>query len=540
MNGILLRDAIISGAKLLVNKKSLIDELNVYPVPDGDTGTNMSMTASAAANVLKTLINPTVGEVAKATASAMLRGARGNSGVILSLFFRGMSNALKNEENLTTKLLVNSLQQSVKETYGAVMKPTEGTILTVARIASEKAVTLNTEDVSEAFSIILEAAKDALAKTPDMLPILKKAGVVDAGGMGLVTLFEGMKHVFDGNEIIEPEGNAAKPNLVTPVAEAESDIKFSYCTEFIVNRTNSKSHLSLRAYIESIGDSVVVVEDDSIIKVHVHTNEPGNAIQEGLTFGWLTNMKIDNMRQQHEQKSHFADQFKKNKTYKAADNDVPVGFVAVAAGEGIINMFEELGVNAIVSGGQTMNPSTEDILNAIQSVGAKNIVVMPNNKNIIMAAEQAAGMADRNVVVLQTKSVPEGMSAMLAYDPDINFEESVLAMTSAINSVKTGLITFAARDSVMDGKKIGKNEILGIKENKICIIDQNINKTCFRLIKKMVSSSSSVITIFYGKDISEQQANELYSNLSSKYGNKIEVNILKGNQPVYYYIVSVE
>lgn len=540
MNGILLRDAIISGANLLVNKKSLIDELNVYPVPDGDTGTNMSMTASAAANALKTLINPTVGEVAKATASAMLRGARGNSGVILSLFFRGMSNALKNEENLTTKLLVNSLQQSVKETYGAVMKPTEGTILTVARIASEKAATLNTEDVSEAFSIILEAAKDALAKTPDMLPILKKAGVVDAGGMGLVTLFEGMKHVFDGNEIIELEGNIAKPNLVTPVAEADSDIKFSYCTEFIVNRTSNKSHLSLRAYLESIGDSVVVVEDDSIIKVHVHTNEPGNAIQEGLSFGWLTNMKIDNMRQQHEQKSHFADQFKKNKTYKAADDDVPVGFVAVAAGEGIINMFEELGVNAIVSGGQTMNPSTEDILNAIQSVGAKNIVVMPNNKNIIMAAEQAAGMADRNVVVLQTKSVPEGMSAMIAYDPDIAFEENVLTMTSAISSVKTGLITFAARDSVIDGKKVGKYEILGIKENKICIIDQSINKTCLRLVKKMISGSSSVITIFYGNDISEQQANELYSSLSSKYGNKIEINILKGNQPVYYYIVSVE
>ena len=540
MNGILLRDAIISGANLLVNKKSLIDELNVYPVPDGDTGTNMSMTASAAANALKTLINPTVGEVAKATASAMLRGARGNSGVILSLFFRGMSNALKNEENLTTKLLVNSLQQSVKETYGAVMKPTEGTILTVARIASEKAATLNTEDVSEAFSIILEAAKDALAKTPDMLPILKKAGVVDAGGMGLVTLFEGMKHVFDGNEIIELEGNIAKPNLVTPVAEAESDIKFSYCTEFIVNRTSNKSHLSLRAYLESIGDSVVVVEDDSIIKVHVHTNEPGNAIQEGLSFGWLTNMKIDNMRQQHEQKSHFADQFKKNKTYKAADDDVPVGFVAVAAGEGIINMFEELGVNAIVSGGQTMNPSTEDILNAIQSVGAKNIVVMPNNKNIIMAAEQAAGMADRNVVVLQTKSVPEGMSAMIAYDPDIAFEENVLTMTSAISSVKTGLITFAARDSVIDGKKVGKYEILGIKENKICIIDQSINKTCLRLVKKMISGSSSVITIFYGNDISEQQANELYSSLYSKYGNKIEINILKGNQPVYYYIVSVE
>ena len=540
MNGILLRDAIISGANLLVNKKSLIDELNVYPVPDGDTGTNMSMTASAAANALKTLINPTVCEVAKTTASAMLRGARGNSGVILSLFFRGMSNALKNEENLTTKLLVNSLQQSVKETYGAVMKPTEGTILTVARIASEKAETLNTEDVSEAFSIILEAAKDALAKTPDMLPILKKAGVVDAGGMGLVTLFEGMKHVFDGNEIIELEGNVAKPNLVTPVAESKSDIKFSYCTEFIVNRTSNKTSLSLRAYLESIGDSVVVVEDDSIIKVHVHTNEPGNAIQEGLSFGWLTNMKIDNMRQQHEQKSHFADQFKKNQTYKAANNNVPVGFVAVAAGDGIINMFKELGVNAIVSGGQTMNPSTEDILNAIQSVGAKNIVVMPNNKNIIMAAEQAAGMADRNVIVLQTKSIPEGMSSMLAYDPDIEFEENVLAMTSAINSVKTGLITFAARDSVMDGKKIGKNEILGIKENKICIIDQNINKTCFRLVKKMVSGSSSVITIFYGKDISKQQADELYSNLSSKYGNKIEINILEGNQPVYYYIVSVE
>ena len=358
--------------------------------------------------------------------------------------------------------------------------------------------------------------------------------------MGLVTLFEGMKHVFDGNEIIELEGNVAKPNLVTPVAESKSDIKFSYCTEFIVNRTSNKTSLSLRAYLESIGDSVVVVEDDSIIKVHVHTNEPGNAIQEGLSFGWLTNMKIDNMRQQHEQKSHFADQFKKNQTYKAANNNVPVGFVAVAAGDGIINMFKELGVNAIVSGGQTMNPSTEDILNAIQSVGAKNIVVMPNNKNIIMAAEQAAGMADRNVIVLQTKSIPEGMSSMLAYDPDIEFEENVLAMTSAINSVKTGLITFAARDSVMDGKKIGKNEILGIKENKICIIDQNINKTCFRLVKKMVSGSSSVITIFYGKDISKQQADELYSNLSSKYGNKIEINILEGNQPVYYYIVSVE
>lgn len=540
MNGILLRDAIISGANLLVNKKSSIDELNVYPVPDGDTGTNMSMTASAAANLLKTLTNPTVGEVAKATASAMLRGARGNSGVILSLFFRGMAKALKDETNLTTKLLVDSLQKSVKETYGAVMKPTEGTILTVARIALEKAETLNTEDVSEAFAIILEAAKDALAKTPDMLPILKKAGVVDAGGMGLVTLFEGMKHVFDGNEIIQLEGNVPKSNLVNPVAEAKSDIKFSYCTEFIVNRINNKNPLSLRAYLESIGDSVVVVEDDSIIKVHVHTNEPGNAIQEGLKFGWLTNMKIDNMRQQHEQKAHSADEFKKNQTYKAADNDVPVGFVAVAAGEGIVNLFKELGTNAVVSGGQTMNPSTEDILNAIQSVGAKNIIVIPNNKNIIMASEQAAKIADRNVVVLQTKSIPEGMSAMLAYDPDIAFEENVLTMTSAINSVKTGLITFAARDSIIDGKKVGKYEILGIKENKICIIDQSINKTCLRLVKKMVSGSSSVITIFYGNDISEQQANELYSSLYSKYGNKIEINMLQGNQPIYYYIISVE
>lgn len=540
MNGILLRDAIISGANLLVNKKSSIDELNVYPVPDGDTGTNMSMTASAAATMLKTLTNPTVGEVAKTTASAMLRGARGNSGVILSLFFRGMSNALKNETNLTTQLLAKSLAQSVKETYGAVMKPTEGTILTVARLASEKAATLNTENVSEAFSIVLETAKDALSKTPDMLPILKKAGVVDAGGMGLVTLFEGMKSVFDGNGIIQLEETMSKENLITPVAEAESDIKFSYCTEFIVNRTNNKTSLSLRAYLESIGDSVVVVEDESIIKVHVHTNEPGNAIQEGLKFGWLTNMKIDNMRQQHEQKSHSADQFKKNQTYAAVDNNVPIGFVAVAAGEGIVNLFEELGANKVVSGGQTMNPSTEDILNAIQSVGAKNIIVLPNNKNIIMSSEQAARIADRNVIVLQTKSIPEGMSAMISYDPEIDLKENVLAMTSAINSVKTGLVTFAARDSFIDGKTIGKDEILGIKENKICIIDQNINKTCFRLVKKMVNNSSNVITIFYGKDVSEQQANELHSSLYSKYGNKIEINMLKGNQPVYYYIVSVE
>ena len=540
MDGVLLRDAIISGSNLLTNRKSSIDELNVYPVPDGDTGTNMSMTARSAATMLAPLNNPTVGEVANVAASAMLRGARGNSGVILSLFFRGMSNALKDQTELTTALLIKSLNQSVKETYGAVMKPTEGTILTVARLASEKAATLKSQDPIEAFALIFEAAKDALSKTPDMLPILKKAGVVDAGGMGLVTLFEGMKSVFDGNGIVKLEENSPNANLVSPASEAKTDINFTYCTEFIVNKTNSRNYLSLRAYLESIGDSVVVVEDESIIKVHLHTNEPGNAIQEGLKFGWLTNMKIDNMRQQHNQKSHFASEFKKNKTYKAVDTKVPIGFVSVATGSGIVSLFKELGSDAVVSGGQTMNPSTQSILTAIQSVGAKTVIVLPNNKNIIMASEQAAKLADRNVVVVQTKSIPEGISALVAYDPDLSVKENVVSMTSAINKVKTGLVTFAARDSFVDGKQISKDEILGIKENKICIIEKNINKACYRLIRKLVNNSSNILTIFYGKNISEEKANELLWNIRTKYGDKIEINLINGGQSVYYYIISVE
>ena len=540
MDGVLLRDAIISGSNLLTNRKSSIDELNVYPVPDGDTGTNMSMTARSAATMLTPLNNPTVGEVANVAASAMLRGARGNSGVILSLFFRGMSNALKDQTELTTALLIKSLNQSVKETYGAVMKPTEGTILTVARLASEKAATLKSQDPIEAFALIFEAAKDALSKTPDMLPILKKAGVVDAGGMGLVTLFEGMKSVFDGNGIVKLEENSPNVNLVSPASEAKTDINFTYCTEFIVNKTNSRNYLSLRAYLESIGDSVVVVEDESIIKVHLHTNEPGNAIQEGLKFGWLTNMKIDNMRQQHNQKSHFASEFKKNKTYKAVDTKVPIGFVSVAAGSGIVSLFKELGSDAVVSGGQTMNPSTQSILTAIQSVGAKTVIVLPNNKNIIMASEQAAKLADRNVVVVQTKSIPEGISALVAYDPDLSVKENVVSMTSAINKVKTGLVTFAARDSFVDGKQISKDEILGIKENKICIIEKNINRACYKLIRKLVNNSSNILTIFYGKNISEEKANELLWNIRTKYSDKIEINLINGGQSVYYYIISVE
>ena len=540
MDGILLRDAIISGSNLLTNRKNSIDELNVYPVPDGDTGTNMSMTARSAAVMLAGLKNPTVGEVAEVAASAMLRGSRGNSGVILSLFFRGISSALKGQSELTTALLIESLKQGVKETYGAVMKPTEGTILTVARLAFEKASTLQFKDPIEAFALIFEAAKDALAKTPDMLPVLKKAGVVDSGGMGLVTLFEGMKAVFDGKGIVKLEETSQSASLVSPAAESKAKINFNYCTEFIVNKTDSKNYLSLRAYLESIGDSVVVVEDDSIIKVHLHTNEPGNAIQEGLKFGWLTNMKIDNLRQQHDQKSHSASEFKKNKTYKAVDAKVPVGFVSVATGSGIVNLFKELGADAVVSGGQTMNPSTQNILTAIQSVGAKTVVVLPNNKNIIMASEQAAKLADREVVVVQTKSIPEGISALISYDPDVGVKENIVSMTAAIGKVKTGLVTFAARDSLIEGKQISKDEILGIKENKICIIDKNINKACYRLIRKLVNSSSNILTIFYGKDISEEKANELLWNIRTKYADKVEINLINGGQSVYYYIISVE
>lgn len=540
MNGSILKKAVISGANNLANQKNQIDELNVFPVPDGDTGANMSMTAIAAANAVSSLNEPTVGEVAKETASAMLRGARGNSGVILSLLFRGISNALKDAETLTASNLKAAFKEGVKSAYKAVMNPTEGTILTVARLASETIQKDKTQDVVLLFEKALEGAKDALAKTPDMLPALKKAGVVDAGGQGFVVMLEGMLQVLKGEEGVSLNSQPAPRQLVNAAAEFDGEITYTYCTEFIVNKHGRKSPVSLRAFLESIGDCVVVVDDDDIIKVHVHTDHPGNAIEEALKFGLLSNLKIDNMRLQRQERAHEAKESKKNSTYVAVDPDVPYGFVAVAAGQGVMELFENLGAEAVVSGGQTMNPSTDDLLSAIHSVGAKRVFVLPNNKNIIMAAEQAARLADRDVCVLQTRTIPEGISAMLAFDPEQSAQVNQTEMTHAFSKVKTGLITFAARDSYFDGKQIGKNEILALENGKISFTDKDVSKAAYRLMKRMVSSNSRFATVLYGNNVTDENAEILYETLKNKFGDDLEINLINGGQPVYYYIISVE
>lgn len=545
VNGLIFKDAVISGANNIANQKAKVDELNVFPVPDGDTGTNMSMTATAAAKALDALDNPTVAEAADCTASAMLRGARGNSGVILSLLFRGISKGLKGAEELTPHNLADALSQGVKAAYKAVMKPTEGTVLTVARLAAEHATAVagRVENVVELFDEIVSAAADALAHTPEQLPVLKQAGVVDAGGKGLLVILEGMRSVIrDGKKIERLEqGAVEQPKLQNAAAEFEGEIAFTYCTEFIVNRgSHDKGALALRAYLESIGDSVVVVEDEDIIKVHVHTDNPGNAIQEGLKFGYLTNMKIDNMRDQHESKAHQARQSKKQEEYAAVDESVEFGFVAVAAGQGIQALFGDLGVDKVVSGGQTMNPSTDDILGAIHSVPAKTVFVLPNNKNIIMAAEQAEKLADRKVCVLQTRTIPQGISAMLAFDPDRSLAQNRVDMTKAIDRVATGQVTFAARDSEYEGHKIKKGEILAIENGRMSFIEKDVTKAAYKLIKSMYKRDSQFVTIIYGADVTDDAAERLQEIVSAKLGDSAEVSLINGGQPVYYYILSVE
>jgi DAK2 domain fusion protein YloV len=538
----------VSGANNIANYKQQVDELNVFPVPDGDTGTNMSMTIGAAKAELLRLDNPTASQTADVAASALLRGARGNSGVILSLLFRGFSRGLKDKESANGADLAFALSTGVEAAYKAVMKPTEGTILTVARLAAEKATEAakETNDAVTIFDIIVEEAKVALEQTPELLPVLKKAGVVDAGGKGLLVIFEGMQKVFHGEAIIEPD---KKSEPVTPVvmtvrnaaAEYDGEITFTYCTEFIVNKSDkAKAALALRAYLESIGDSVVVVDDDTIIKVHVHTNNPGNALQEGLKFGMLTNMKIENMREQHENKVYEAKQMAEMDEYVPVDPERAFGFVAVAAGQGLHTLFADLGVDKIVSGGQTMNPSTDDILRAIHAVPAKTVFVLPNNKNIIMAAEQAVKLADRRVCVLQTRTIPQGLSAMLAFDPELSFTDNRLNMTKALDHVSTGQITFAARDSDFDGHKIKEGEILALENGKLGFTEKDVTKALVKLTNRLVKRDSSFVTVIYGSDVTDSQAEIAYEAIRTKVGNDIEINLVNGGQPVYYYIVSVE
>lgn len=557
LDGNSLRDAIISAANNLSNNRKRVDDLNVFPVPDGDTGTNMSMTLSNSVRELKKTQNATAGEIAKMNASALLRGARGNSGVITSLLFRGFAKGIGTDEFITAENITAAFKLGVEAAYKAVMKPTEGTILTVARVASERAQSALDEGKNEleVFSDAIEGAKEALAFTPEQLPALKKAGVVDAGGQGFVLILEGMMSVFSGKGIIESQ-NAAETAAeteqinVSAAGSFETEITFTYCTEFIVNRNSEcvKEPKELRAYLESIGDCVVVVDDDEIIKVHVHTDHPGNAIENGLTFGQLVHLKIENMRDQHERAKHDAESSKQQPTTNAdltekiepVEMTKPVGFVSVCAGEGIAELFKDLGVDTIVSGGQTMNPSTDDILKAVESTPAETVFVLPNNKNIIMAAEQTVPISTRKVFVLHTRTIPQGVTAMLNFDESADSETNAIEMMKAAEKIATGQITFAARDSDFDGHKIKKGELLALANGKVSFTDSVLDKAAVRLVRQLMNKNSEFITVMYGEDVTDEQAEVLEALLNEKFGSKAEITFIKGGQPIYYLIISVE
>ena len=559
INGADLRRMIISAAAAIEINKQALNELNVFPVPDGDTGTNMSMTINSAASDLRKTEDPDLEKASKVAASAMLRGARGNSGVILSLLFRGISKRLKGSEECDGVLWAQALQEGVDAAYKAVMKPTEGTILTVSRLAAEKAAECTELDVPAMWDATLQAGQAALDDTPNLLPVLKKAGVVDAGGQGIMLIFEGMKQVFDGGEIIAGAEVAAKPKVSSEAAGKGvfaddlmkvEDIKNGYCTQFLLHKDADASVTRLRAFLESNGDSVVVIEDDDVANCHVHTSDPGMMLSEAIKYGYLTNFKIENMHEQFlarqkqakglEKQAEAEEKKDSEFTYAAVDPEREYGFVAVAAGEGLKAVFSDLGVDAVVSGGQTMNPSTEDILAAIQSVPAKTVLVLPNNKNIIMASEQAQKLADRKVIVLPTRTVPQGMTAMLNFDPDLKPEENAVAMMQAADRVSTGLITYAARDSEFDGKPIKKGEIMALENGKIVATGTDLVKMTYRLARSMKKKDTQFITVISGCDVSDEDAEKTTDLVRTKCGGSVEVSHISGGQPVYYYMISVE
>lgn len=543
LSGKILRDAIISGANNIINNKENVDELNVFPVPDGDTGTNMSMTIRNAVAELNMLSDSaTVETVAQTAASAMLRGARGNSGVILSLLFRGLSKGLAGKHEANVEDYCNALKLGAEAAYKSVMKPTEGTILTVARVAAEKANDAQCKDFPELFDVLTTAAKETLDQTPEMLPVLKKAGVVDAGGMGYYTILKGMASVIcDGVMVGAKEETVTEKAVVTNAAGTfETNIEFTYCTEFIVVKSDvNKDATKLRAFLESIGDCVVVVDDDSIIKVHVHTEHPGKALEEGILYGSLINLKIENMKEQHKGAAAKAEMQKKQKL-APAEPTKDFGFVSVTSGAGLEDLFKDLGVDVIVRGGQTMNPSTEDILEAINATPARNIFVLPNNKNIIMAAEQAVKLTDRNVIVLQTRTIPQGITAMLAFDESNDFRTNGANMTKALDNVGSGSITFAVRDSDFEGKQIKKGEILAMENGKLAFVEKDVTKALIKITKKLIRSGSSYITVIYGSDVTDETAQTAFEALRAKISDDIEIVLVNGGQPVYYYLVSVE
>lgn len=550
-----MKNAIISGANNIVRHKKEVDELNIFPVPDGDTGTNMSMTITAAAKLLaESEEGISVAEVSKMTSSAMLRGARGNSGVILSLLFKGIAEVLKESEEVDGVLFADALTLGVEYAYKAVMNPTEGTILTVARLAAEAARIA--ADVENDPIIVLgaacNAAEDALAQTPELLHVLKKAGVVDAGGKGLCIIFEGMLSLLrDGVMInIDAPVEVKKENtddfFKNAAAEFDSEINFTYCTEFIVGKNDNAtadSVAELRAYLEGIGDCVVVVEDDDIIKTHVHTENPGLALETALKYGQLLTVKVENMREQHRIAAEKHEQELKllEESPEPAEPEKEFGFVSVVAGEGLHELFKDLGVDRVVSGGQSMNPSTENLYNAIMAVPAKVVFVFPNNKNILMAARQACELiTDRKTVIIPTRTVPQGIAAMLAYDEQATVELNIEYMMEAAKKILTGQVTYAARDSEFGSTKLREGDIIALNNGKLVFKDKDPVKAAIKLTKEMVSKSTTFITIIYGEKVSEAQANLAYDAIQAKYGSSVDITLVNGGQPLYYFLISVE
>ncbi len=560
INSKLLARMFLAGAKNLDSKKDWINELNVFPVPDGDTGTNMTMTIMSAAKEVSSLTEPTMAELAKAISSGSLRGARGNSGVILSQLFRGFCKVIKEYDEIDVTILCEACQKAVETAYKAVMKPKEGTILTVAKGAAEKALELSdeTEDVVTFVEEVIKQAEYVLDQTPEMLPVLKQAGVVDSGGQGLVQVLKGAYDALIGKEIdytIEGAPTGAAPAKIS--AETEAEIKFGYCTEFIIvlnaPMSDNEEH-AYKAFLESIGDSIVVVADDEIVKTHVHTNDPGLALQKALTFGSLSKIKIDNMREEHQEKlikdsqKLAAQQKAEEEAYEAAcadekTNNMPakeMGFVSVSIGEGMNEVFRGLGVDYLIEGGQTMNPSTEDMLNAIEHVNAKTVFILPNNKNIIMAANQAVDLVeDKQIIVIPTKTIPQGITALVNYIPDHSAEENKEQMMAEIENVKTGQVTYAVRDTEIDGKTIKQNDFMGIGDKSILSVGTDLKATTLEMIDAMVDEDSAIVSIYFGSDSDEDSANELAAAIEEKYPD-VEVEVNDGGQPIYYYVISVE
>ena len=548
INTELLQKMFLAGAANLEAKKEFINELNVFPVPDGDTGTNMTLTILSAAKEVKALENPDMVAIAKAISSGSLRGARGNSGVILSQLLRGFTKEIREHKEIDTITLAKACERATATAYKAVMKPKEGTILTVAKGASQKAAELaeTTEDLDTFISEVINYAQEVLEKTPEMLPVLKEAGVVDSGGQGLLEVMRGAYDAVQGKEIDYSAIEAsAGTKMVKPSEQAETEIKFGYCTEFIImleKEFTAKDETEFKAYLESIGDSIVCVADDDIVKIHVHTNDPGLAIQRALTYGQLSRMKIDNMREEHQERL-IKDAEKlaaQQAEAKKAEPRKEVGFIAVSIGEGMNEIFRELGADYIIEGGQTMNPSTEDMLNAIDQVNAEHIFILPNNKNIILAANQAQTLTeDKDIIVVPSKTVPQGITAIINYMPDADAQTNLEAMIEGIGNVKTGQVTYAVRDTHIDDKEIHEGDIMGIGDSGILAVGQSVEETTKEMLAQLVDEDTELISLYYGQDVQEESAENFAQEIEDLYPD-VDVDVHSGGQPIYYYVLSVE